>query len=526
MERVTPIKRISENHVVNLAIDTIGIGKQALIFTGTRPGAEKSAEETAKCVNFGPGREKEIRILHKLAEDVVHSLDSPTRQCERLGKCVRKGIAFHHSGLTAKQRSLIEDNFRNGTIKIICCTPSLAVGVDLPAYRAIIRDLKRFTQHGYDWIPVLEYHQMSGRAGRPSYDNEGQAIILSSSDGNADELEERFIRGESEEIYSKLAVEPVLRTYLLSLIAARITTNRQEILSFFEKTFWAHQFKDMARLEKIINRMLLLLEQWEFIRSSENNSGFMSAKELGSGRIVATLLGNRVAELYLDPLTAFNLINGIKLSESRGISPFTLLQLTASSSELRPLLRVRMKEHDALQETLMKHETNLLTREPPPFDDEYEGFLSSVKTAAFFNDWIDEHAEDFLLEKYNVRPGEIKAKLDSADWLIYSIAELTKILQMKEQLKEILKLRLRMKYGAKEELLPLLQLKNVGRVRARRLVNGRIRTLADVKRTDPATLATILGSGKLAVDVKKQLGQEVAEVKPGKRKGQTSISKY
>ena len=526
MKQAARIKQISDNHVVNLALDTIGIGKQALVFVGTRPGAEKSAEETARRVDFGAGREEEIRVLHKLAEEAAHSLDSPTRQCERLGKCLRKGIAFHHSGLTAKQRSLIEDNFRKGMIKIICCTPSLAAGVDLPAYRAIIRDLKRFTQHGYDWIPVLEYHQMSGRAGRPSYDSEGQAIILASSEENADELEERFIKGESEEIYSKLAVEPVLRTYLLSLIATRITASRQEILSFFEKTFWAHQFKDMARLEKIINKMLSLLEQWEFIRSSENNSGFVSAKDLGGGRIAATQLGSRVAELYIDPLTAFNLISGIRLSESRGTSPFTLLQLVSSSSELRPLLRVRMKEHDHLQENLMKYEENLLTSEPPPFDDEYESFLSSVKTAAFFSDWIEENTEDFLLEKYNVRPGEIKAKLDGADWLLYSLGELTKILQLRKQLKEISKLRLRMKYGAKEEMLALLQLKNVGRVRARRLVNNRILTIADVKRTDTATLAQILGSGKLALDVKNQLGQEVKEIKPGKRKGQTSISKY
>ena len=282
----------------------------------------------------------------------------------------------------------------------------------------------------------------------------------------------------------------------------------------------------MARLEKIINKMLSLLEQWEFIRSSENNSGFVSAKDLGGGRIAATQLGSRVAELYIDPLTAFNLISGIRLSESRGTSPFTLLQLVSSSSELRPLLRVRMKEHDHLQENLMKYGENLLTSEPPPFDDDYESFLSSVKTAAFFSDWIEENTEDFLLEKYNVRPGEIKAKLDGADWLLYSLGELTKILQLRKQLKEISRLRLRMKYGAKEEMLALLQLKNVGRVRARRLVNNRILTIADIKRTDTATLAQILGSGKLALDVKNQLGQEVKEIKPGKRKGQTSISKY
>ncbi|MAG16329.1 hypothetical protein CMO88_04675 [Candidatus Woesearchaeota archaeon] len=519
------IESITDNPAINLALDTIKIGKQALVFVGTRPGSEKSAEEVAKRVNFGAGKGDEIRKLAKLAKDVLHSLDSPTRQCERLSNCLKKGIAFHHSGLTAKQRELVEENFRKGVIKIICNTPSLAMGVDLPAYRSIIRDLKRFTQHGYDWIPVLEYHQMSGRAGRPTYDKEGQAIIFAKSEGEAEELEEKFINGKPEEIYSKLAVEPVLRSYLLSLIASRIVTNKQEILAFFEKTFWAYQFKDMAKLEKIINKMLALLEQWEFIKLSAK-SEFVSASELDEGKIVATMLGNRVAELYLDPLTAYNLINGLKISKSRGINPFTLLHLVSYTSELKPLLKVKVKEHDDVQNFLLEHEQNLLAKEPSLYESEYEEFLASVKTAMFFNSWIEENSEEVLLENYNIRPGEIRAKLANADWLLYSLTELARILQLNQQLKEITKLRFRMKYGVMEELLSLLQLKNIGRVRSRKLFSNRIKTIADVKKADVATLTQILGSGKVALDVKKQLGQEVKEVPSGKRKGQTSISKY
>jgi len=93
-------------------------------------------------------------------------------------------------------------------------------------------------------------------------------------------------------------------------------------------------------------------------------------------------------------------------------------------------------------------------------------------------------------------------------------------------MKEVAKLRFRLKYGVKEELLALLQLKNIGRVRSRRLFYNRIRTIADVKNADISTLTQILGSGKLALDVKKQLGQEVKEVKAGKRKGQMSIKKF
>jgi len=522
------IAQVTDVPAINVALDTIDIGKQALVFVGTRPGAEKSAEEISKKVNFGAGKGDEIRKLSKLAEDILKALDSPTKQCERLSRCVRKGIAFHHSGLTGKQRELIENNFRTGAIKIICCTPTLAAGVDLPAYRTIIRDLKRFTQHGYDWIPVLEYRQMSGRAGRPSYDKEGQAIIFASSEGQASELEEHFINGEPEDIYSKLAVEPVLRSYLLSLIASRLVTNKEEILSFFGKTFWAHQFEDMAKLEKIINKMLALLEDWEFIKSSDSsgNSDFTSAADLDKGKIVPTILGNRIAELYIDPLTAHNFVEGLNSSKHRGISAFTILQLISYASELAPPLRVKVKEYEDVQKSLLEHQMNLLTKEPSLFEADYEEFLASVKTALFFNDWTDENTEEFLLEKYAIRPGEVRSKLANAEWLLYSLTELAKILQLRQELKEISKLRFRMKYGVKEELLPLLQLKNIGRIRSRLLFNNRLRTLADIKKTDISTLTQILGSGKLALDVKKQLGQEVTQVKQTKRKGQTSITKY
>ncbi|MBI2663967.1 hypothetical protein HYX10_01350 [Candidatus Woesearchaeota archaeon] len=516
------IDSVTDNSAINVALDTIKIGKQALVFVGTRPGAEKTAEETAKRVNFGAGSGDEIRALLDLSEDILKAIDSPTRQCERLSRCVKKGIAFHHSGLVAKQRDIVESSFRKGLIKIICSTPTLAAGIDMPAYRAIIRDLKRFTQHGYDWIPVLEYHQMSGRAGRPSYDTEGQAVIFASSDGEAEELTERFINGDSEEIQSKLAVEPVLRSYLLSLIASRIVTNKQEIIAFFEKTFWAYQYKDMTRLEKIINKMLGQLEAWDFI--SANSSDFVSAAEMDTGRITATLLGSRVAELYLDPQTGYSIISGLRMVKSRGLSAFSLLQLISYTSELQPLLKVKMREYDTIQESLMQFQSNLLAKEPSLYELEYDDFLASVKTALFFSDWIDEKSEEELLEKYSIRPGEIRSKLSNADWLLYSVAELARILNLREN--EIAKLRFRMKYGVREELLPLLQLKNVGRVRGRKLFYNRIRTIADVKNADVSTLTQILGSGWLALDIKKQLGQEVKEVKATKRKGQTSISKF
>src|SRR3990167_11283949 len=137
-----------DSAVINIALDTLKIGKQALVFVNTKRSAEKTAEEISKKIKSDDDSFK------KLADDALSSLSRPTKQCERLAFCLKKGIAFHHAGLTHGQKSIIEDNFRNGAVKIICCTPTLAYGVDLPAFRAIIKDLKRYTMHGLTWIPV------------------------------------------------------------------------------------------------------------------------------------------------------------------------------------------------------------------------------------------------------------------------------------------------------------------------------------------------------------------------------------
>ena len=308
-----------------LIIETLQMNKQALVFVPSRASAEKTAEDLAKLVGTS---------LPELEQEILKAASTATQQCRRLAQCIKKGIAFHHAGLLQQQKELIEENFRNGKVKIICCTPTLAAGLSLPAFRVIITSLKRFSaSEGMDWIPVLEYLQMAGRAGRPEYEAFGEAIALAKTEAEHDEIYDRYIQGVPEEIYSKLAVEPVLRTYLLSLIASGIIRDRKSMMQFFSKTFWAHQFKDMNELEKKMEKMLSLLDEWGLVRFSgsdknlfvEKNSEFIVAKDLLTTSpsqkeknlknqvqlqiFLATALGKRVSELYLDPLTARHLLD-------------------------------------------------------------------------------------------------------------------------------------------------------------------------------------------------------------------------
>ncbi len=503
------------NPSLNLAIDTIRIRKQALVFANTKMSAERTAEDIAQKTGINSAE------LNELADKVLKVLSKPTRQCERLARCIRKGTAFHHAGLTQKQKELVEDSFRAGKIRIIACTPSLAMGVDLPAFRSIIRDLRRYTRHGLRYIPVLEYLQMAGRAGRPSFDSFGEAIIIAASEADKEKLYRNYVLGEPEEIYSKLAVEPVLRTYLLSLIATGFVRSKKQILDFFSQTFWAHQRASMDELEIIIDKMLGLLEEFEFIKSSMDE--FTSADKLDDLSYRATTLGRRVAELYLDPLTAHNFLVSIRRATKIHILPVSFLHMVSYTPELRPLLRVKMKEYDHIQEELAKYGEHLVVNEPSAFEPEYDEFLNSVKTALFFSDWIDEKDEEQMLEKFSIRPGEIRAKIEIADWLLYSAAELARLQHFRKIVSEIAKLRLRLRYGVREELLPLLKLRSIGRVRARALYRNGIKDIGDVKKAPVATIAALIKSRKIAQDIKEQLGQKVEKTSRRKRKGQKGL---
>lgn len=511
------ISNFSDNSVINIALDTINLGKQALVFVNTKRSSEKTAEEISKKIK------SDNNDLGILANSALNSLSRPTKQCERLAFCLKKGIAFHHAGLVSKQRELIEDNFRNGAIKIICATPTLAFGLDLPAFRSIIKDLKRYGPRGLSWIPVLEYLQQAGRAGRPKYDKFGEAIVIASTESEKNEIIEKYIQGQPEDIYSKLAVEPVLRIYLLSLISANFTRTNEQIMNFFGKTFWAFQFKDMEKLGSIISKMLNLLEEWEFINKKKEE--FKNADEIENEDINATIMGKRVAELYIDPLTAFSLIKCMRNASDKRINEFSFFQSICNTLEMRPLLRVGVKENEKIQEQLLKYEDFLLTEEPSMYEPEYDDFLYSIKTALMFNDWVNEKDEEFLLEEYNIRPGELKVKLDIAEWLLYASEEICRILHYQSLIRDITKLRLRMKYGVKEELLPLLKFEQIGRVRARKLFRNKIKDIKDVKKSDLGKLVHILGE-KVALNIKKQVGEEIREIPKGKRKGQISLVDY
>lgn len=89
-------------------------------------------------------------------------------------------MSVHHAGLLRKDRNLVEQMFKEGNIKVLFSTATLAWGVNLPAYAVMIKGTKMYDSASgeYKDIGVFDVQQIFGRAGRPQFDTEGEAIIL------------------------------------------------------------------------------------------------------------------------------------------------------------------------------------------------------------------------------------------------------------------------------------------------------------------------------------------------------------
>ncbi len=483
--------------------NTLQMKKQCLYFTSTRKSSESLSEKlTTVCKNRLSSAEK--IELAKISDEILNTLEVPTQQCKRLAKCIKYGTAFHHAGLLGKQKRLIEDSFRKGLIKTIASTPTLALGVNLPAFRVIIRDARRYYPTiGSAYIPVLDYKQMVGRAGRPQYDSFGESILVAKSDEEARELSEKYILGEPEEIRSKLAVEPILRMHTLSLIASKFTNTEEGLTNFFSKTFYAFQYGDISLIEEKLSEILDRFEDWGFVIRED-------------GRLNVTLLGKRVSELYIDPLTAYSFTKSLKFANKKETTPFSYLQTVSNSIEMQPLLSVRTGEFSEIEGMVVEKEKNFLQEIPEEWDIDFENFFKSIKTTMMLEEWINEATEDTIMKKYKVAPGELRSRLGIVDWLMYALHEIALLKNYKKELGEIRKVRIRMQYGVRGELMPLIRLEQVGRIRARKLWKARLRSLEDLRKVPMESLSKVVGPN-IATIIKKQLGEKTQPAENSKQ---------
>ncbi len=330
-----------------------------------------------------------------------------------------------------------------------------------------------------------------GRAGRPKYDDTGQAISIAKNPGAPEEILERFILGEPERIQSKLAAEPILRMHTLALVASKFCNSMEDLLGFYRKTFYAYQYGDMREVEDKVEKVVRQLKDY----------GFLERQGLE-----ATKVGKRVSDLYIDPDSANLILESLKKAEEKEVKPISYLFMLSRTTEMQPRPRVRDKEAEEIENAMFDAQKYLLESIPEEWSTDYEHFLECMKNSLMMKAWISEVDEEQIMDKYNTAPGGIRAKMRNADWLLYGSRELAHMEGIDVE-KDLEKLRLRLQHGISEELLQLVNYDQIGRVRARKLHDHGIRDRETIRETSFEKLKKLIGE-KTARKLKKQVGQE------------------
>jgi helicase len=474
------IKNINLGSIIK---DTLIKDKQMIVFCASRKNAmsfSKKYGEIAKDYVT----DKQYNILREVAKEAIKTLESPTKQCKELFGSLLLGTAFHHAGLIYKQRHIIEDNFKKGNIKIIFATPTLAAGINLPAYRVIINTVFRFSKGSMVPIPVNEFQQMAGRAGRPKYDTKGEAICVVNKESDIPKIYNTYILSGPSNIDSQLSKINILRSHLLSMIMINELINFEQVYNYFAKTFYYFTYGNNQEIKDNINEIVFEFLEYGFLEKINND-------------FKITTLGKKVCYLYIDPLSAHNILKDLEIKKGKEINDLEKIYTLANTLEMAPYVNYKANKENDLFILFEKIKKNIY------FDYEDISLLQKLQNIKLLNDWIQETDENTIIDEYNTTPGQIRNITSKAEWICHASIELLKHTNSNVfRLKDYTNLLQRIKYGVKEELIQLVEIKNIGRVRARKLFNVSIKNANDIK-NNPDKFITLIG--KIGLESLKEL---------------------
>ncbi|WP_435124801.1 DEAD/DEAH box helicase [Halobaculum sp. D14] len=384
-----------------LVRDAVDGGGQALAFVRSRREAERLAERLA---GEGLAAAADVEAGAAATADELRGVDG-TDTAARLAAAADGGVAFHHAGLRSAHRAAVEEAFRDRRLAVICATPTLAAGVNVPARRVVVRDQQRYTGSGTEWLPVLEVHQMCGRAGRPGLDPYGEAVLVGDAD-TAAELYDRYVTADPEAVESKLRDRAALRTHTLSLVASGVADSQAELLDALGETFYASRTPN-PDLGGVVGDVVAELIDEELLAPSRDGDG-----------IEATELGAAISRQYVKPETGTRIVDALRTVAARdpaSVTTLTAFELVCDTPDMQDTYLGERERADMYQFARRRGD-ELVTSMADAED--FEAWLESVKTARILAEWVDGASLADLVDAYRIGPGDLESRVERAEWLL------------------------------------------------------------------------------------------------------------
>lgn len=450
-----------------------GLSKQTLIF---RTRVDDTATTARNLAHVMPAEPVAPEVRSQIGE-----LED-TRVSDFLNQWIDKRVAYHNAGLSLEERSLIERLFREGVIRVLVTTSTLAAGVNMPADVVILLDYKRyeFSRGTSVPIPVGEYKNSVGRAGRLGISTKGHSYLVVDNPNETRSVGSHYLLGQAGHVRSAMPSASDLGALALGLLSLRLIENEDDFKDSIRHSFaFKHYFQNEDERGRFLTQFTEALGELEANKLTFRDSGGLAVTDLGA---VA-------ASSHMSLKSFYRLLEALIDPEMKADRVSDLLPLLCQVEEFRTIR---------------------------PYDAE--------DRAAVLQDWITGKAMAQIIEthsgQYELGSGHVRRIGETAAWMLNAaarIAEIPGLLSESETIsKEISELAQRCKFGVPTEIVQIAGLQVLHRSELNLLVDnstGRVLdTLHKILDTDLNDFAGILSpqrAERLKTAILDQIGESL-----------------
>ncbi len=478
------------------------LGEQTVFFLPDKPSTEGLARRLTRALDLEPAH-------GALAE--MNSLEESVSR-EMLLQTLQQGVAVHNADLSWEERDIIERYTRQGEIRVLCTTSTLAVGLNLPVKNAVIAP-KRWKTFGKtrDVMPVnltvSEYENMGGRVARYGYISDfGRAVFVTHSFVNSKFYYDHYACGSLEDFAPALDRNSMDK-HILNLVAAEICHSEAEIKTFLKSTYtaatvWNKEMTDAEYDRAVADTVQACLKEKLIVKDKGNTLTATETGKVAAGKGVMIdtaafflkFLNNtdprRVSELevlLLLGLCRDSRGNYLSLKRPDG-------RWGGHRDELRQIIYESGEDCKPLFQSLWEMDNLFL-------DDKDR----AVKKALMMQEWLSTAETKDIERNYQVFSGAIRKVGEDFSWLAETLAALARVTGWEERfVRALIRLSQRLIHGITEKGLALssIRIRGLGRSHINRLVHEGYDTpetiadlpLAELERLLPKRLAEKLHS--------------------------------
>ena len=221
----------------DVVIDSLQRGYQVMVFVHSRKGTGDTARALVELATGAGVLERHFLTAGKEGPngDAYKNYGPKVKKSRNreVGYLFDNGMGIHHAGMLRGDRKLTEQMFNDGAIKVLCCTATLAWGINLPAHTVVIKgtDVYSPDKGGNVDLSILDVQQIFGRAGRPQFDISGEATLITTLDAFPRYMDKLVRPVPIESNFIKQ-----LADHLNAEITGRTVTNIQEAATWLTYT--------------------------------------------------------------------------------------------------------------------------------------------------------------------------------------------------------------------------------------------------------------------------------------------------